>query len=585
MAQALHGVASDIEQLCERIDELERRVSALEGQPKKTVPETPAEPNLALQRPRPPATWRGFPPAEVPGGAVPVFGKAVLGIAGAYLLRATAESGIVHKLPILILAIIYAGLWMLWAVRTHASNRFASATYAATAALILAPLLWESTVRFQVLAPTFTAMVLVAFVALALGLAWQRNLQLIPWIATLSTVITAVALIVATRELVPLTAALLAVALVTEFAACLEHRLSLRAVPALAADFAVWLLVDVMTSSTGVPDGYHPVSPATITALCLLLLAIYGTSIATRTFGLRRPITLFEIGQGVLAFVLAAFGAMRATHGAAAPALGAFALALAAVCYWGVLARFTSELYARDRRVSSTYAAALVLAAALLLFPANLQAPFLSAAAVAAVFFYARTCKLSLGIHASLYLAAAAAISSLPPWVASAMAGKIPTAPAWDFWIVATCAAVCYILGSRPALAVQQQNQEQKNKDPKSRRLLWALPAALVSFATAALTVVAILWLTAGRVELSLSRLSVIRTVVNCGLALALAYLGSRWHRIELAWVAYTAVAFGTLKLLFEDLRFGNAASLVVSLLFYGLILIQIPRLTRRPAS
>jgi len=35
-------------------------------------------------------------------------------------------------------------------------------------------------------------------------------------------------------------------------------------------------------------------------------------------------------------------------------------------------------------------------------------------------------------------------------------------------------------------------------------------------------------------------------------------------------------------KLLLEDLRFGNAASLVVSLLFYGLILILLPRMMRR---
>ena len=93
---------------------------------------------------------------------------------------------------------------------------------------------------------------------------------------------------------------------------------------------------------------------------------------------------------------------------------------------------------------------------------------------------------------------------------------------------------------------------------------------------------VAIAWLAAGRLELSPSRLSVIRTIVNCALALALGYLGSRWNRIELGWVAYIAVAFGTLKLMFEDLRFGNAASLVVSLLFYGVILILLPRLTRR---
>ena len=79
--------------------------------------------------------------------------------------------------------------------------------------------------------------------------------------------------------------------------------------------------------------------------------------------------------------------------------------------------------------------------------------------------------------------------------------------------------------------------------------------------------------------------MSVVRTVVNCVLAMALAFLGPRWKRIELGWLAYTAVAFGTLKLLFEDLRFGNAASLVVSLLFYGLVLILLPRVMRQSGS
>jgi hypothetical protein len=574
MAQALYGVPSDVEQLSQRVRELERRVSALESQPEK-ITTAAAEPNFALQRPRPPATWRGFPPAEVPGGAVPVLGKAVLGIAGAYLLRAIAESAAVPKLPILVVAILYAGLWMLWAVRVHAANRFASVTYGITAALILSPLLWESTVRFQVLAPAFAAVVLVAFVVLALALAWRRNLQMIPWIATLSTVITAVALIIATRELVPLTAALLAVALATEFAACMEHRLSLRAVPAIAANFAVWLLVDVMTSSGGVPEAYRPISPATITLLCLILFAIYGGSIAVRTLFLRRPITLFEIGQGVVAFVLAAFGVMRATLGAAAPALAVVSLLLAAICYWGVLSRFTAAAYARDRRVCATYAAALLLGGTLLLFPVNLQAPFLCIAAMAAVFFYARTNELSLGIHASFYLGAAAAASSLPGFTVAALSGTVPSAPRWDVWIVALSAAVCYIVGSRQTPATPVAPEQKK------RRLLWVLPAVVAGFAAAALAVVAIVWLAAGRADLSPSRLSVIRTVVNCALALAMGYLGSRWKRIELGWVAYTAVAFGTIKLLFEDLRFGNAASLVVSLLFYGLILILLPRLTR----
>src|SRR5271169_4220758 len=170
MAPAVDSVASAVERLSEQVRELERRVAALEGQPEKPIP-TPESPDFALQRPRPPATWRGFPPAEVPGGVVPVLGKAVLGIAGAYLLRAIAESGAIPKIPILIVAIVYAGLWMVWAVRTHAAHRFAGVTYGITSALILSPLLWESTVRFQVLPPAFTAVVLVAFVVLALALA------------------------------------------------------------------------------------------------------------------------------------------------------------------------------------------------------------------------------------------------------------------------------------------------------------------------------------------------------------------------------------------------------------------------------
>lgn len=571
MAQAADVVASDIEQLTERVRELERRVSALEGQPEKLA--THAATDYTLQRARPPATWRGFPPAQISGGAVPVLGKAVLGIAGAYLLRAIAESGAIPKLPILLVAIVYAALWMVWAVRMHAADGFASATYGVTSALILSPLLWESTVRFQVLTPAFTAVVLVGFAVLAMALAWRRNLQVIPWVATLATVITAVALIIATHELVPLTAALLALALATEAAACLDHRLSLRAVPAIAADFAVWLLVYVMTSADGVPEGYRAATPATISLLCLILFAIYGASIAIRTFVLRRPITIFEIGQGVVAFLLATLGSMRASHGSAAPALGVLALLLAAVCYWGALSRFTDEAYTRDRRVFATYAAALLLAGSYLLLSANLRTPFLCMAAVATSFLYARTGKLSLGMHASLYLAAAAAASSLPIWTASALTGTVPATPDSGVWILVVSSALFYLFGFQNAQSAQ---------DLPKRRLLWLLPAIFVGFAAAALSVVAIVWMAAGRLELTPSRLSVVRTIVNCALALALGFLGSRWKHIELGWVAYAAVAFGTLKLLFEDLRFGNAASLVVSLLFYGLILILLPRLMRR---
>lgn len=88
--------------------------------------------------------------------------------------------------------------------------------------------------------------------------------------------------------------------------------------------------------------------------------------------------------------------------------------------------------------------------------------------------------------------------------------------------------------------------------------------------------------LAAGRIELAASHLSMIRTIVICLLALALG-MASRPRHIELRWIAYASLALGTLKLLLADLRFGNPASLVVSFMFYGLILILLPRLTRTP--
>jgi hypothetical protein len=603
MAQAFDGIASDVEQLRERVRELEQRVSVLEGQPASaaasppstlapsapgpatSAPSAPAAAmpgSFALRRPRAPETWRGFPAPNVSFGALPVFGKAVLAIAGAYLLRAVAESGMLPKLPLLVVAILYAGMWLVWAARTHAVSPFASVTYAITAALILSPLLWESTVRFQILWPVFTAAVLAGFVALALALAWRQNLQAIPWIAILAAVVTALALFVATRELVAFTVGLLTVALAVELVVCLGHGLSVRVVPAIAADLAVWLLVYLMTSGEGVPPEYRPIGGATITVLCLTPLAIYGGSIGLRSFGLRHRLTIFEIAQGIMVLGLAAVGTLRARPGSAA-ALGVFFLLVAAVCYWGALSRFMGDEHHRNRRVCATYAAALVLTGSFLLLPADLQATFLSLAAVAGAFLYMGTGKLSLGMHVSVYLLAAAILSGLLNLAGGALAGTVPSTVGPGAWVVAVSAVVCYGVGLRASAdqRIDRQQVDRQQADEWKARLLWVVPCVLLAGAGAALAVMASVRLGSAGGMLNASRLSVVRTVVICAVALLLGFSGSRLKRAELLWVAYVAIAFGTLKLVFEDLRFGNAASLVASLLCYGLILILIPRLAR----
>jgi len=573
MPQAVDNLTPVLEELSEQLRNLERRVAALEGHAEKSSSTDLQTASIALERPRPPAIWHGFPPLESPSAFVTVLGKAVLGMAGAYLLRALAESSAIPKLPVLFVAILYACFWMVWATRIHAASRFASVTYAITSALILSPMLWESTVRFKALPPAIAASVTALFVMLAISLTWRKDLQFIPWVATLASVATVFALIIETHELIALTAALLVVAMITEVVACLGHRPTFRAIPALAADFAVWLLVFILASEGTIPEGYHPASARTIVFLCLVLLTIYGGSVGVRSFVAHAPITVFETAQAILAFGLATYGAMRATHGSIAPFLGIGFLSLASACYWGTLWRFADEAHARNRWVSATWAAALLLAGTFLLFPENLQIILFALAAPATTFFYSRTRKLSLGMHASLYLAAAVFVSRLLIFAADAFAGDLPATPDGRIALVAASGLICYLLGSRVT-------EEKRN-----RRMLWLIPGAVVAFAAAGLAVTAVLRISSSRFEGAPATLSVVRTIVNCVLALALAFLGSRWKRVELGWLAYAAVAFGTLKLLFEDLRFGNASSLVVSLLFYGLVLIFLPRVMRQSGN
>lgn len=569
MTEVLQDVGALVEQLHDRVIELERRVAELETARVATAPARVA----ATPRPTDgskPADWRSLPASERSSGAVPVLGKAVLAMAGAYLLRAIAESGMLPKLPVLFVAIVYACWWLVWAARRPKSQQFASVAYAITSALVLSPLLWESTIRFQVLSPAVAGTVLVAYVVLSLTMSWRRGLQLIPWVAMLATVITALALIVQTREFIPFTAALLMAALAAELSACLDHPFSVRVAAAIACDLALALLVLIVASPEGVGEGFHPGSSATICALCIALLAIYGDSIGIRTLFQRQRITIFEIVQAVLAFCIAGAGALIATHGSAAPALGALYLVLAGFCYWGALSRFLDRAYSRNRRVFASWAAALLMAGSLLLLPPDLAVGFLSASAIVFAVLYSRSGKISLGLHTSLFLAAATIISPLPRYVMSALALAVPGVPAWTVWTIAVSAALCYGLGAR------------RHEEKRSRRALWVVPALLLGFTVAAALVAATVWVVPGRLDLSPSRLSVVRTVVNCTLALALGYLAMRFKRVELGWVAYTALAFGTLKLVFEDLRFGNTASLVVSFLFYGLVLVLLPRLTRR---
>jgi hypothetical protein len=72
------------------------------------------------------------------------------------------------------------------------------------------------------------------------------------------------------------------------------------------------------------------------------------------------------------------------------------------------------------------------------------------------------------------------------------------------------------------------------------------------------------------------------RTAVLAALAVALAWAGRRWSLQELTWLVYPVLVGGGLKLLWEDLRYGQPITMFLGLALYGGALIATPRLMRR---
>ena len=579
MKSSLDEFVSVVDRLISRLDDLESRVAALEHHALSTYAAS-AKAAQAIAGPE-------HPLAQISrsSSAIPAVGKAFLGIAGAYVLRALAESSSIPQWAVVTVALVYAGAWLLWAARTSLEATFARAALATTAAVILSPMLWELTLRFKVMPPVVTAFVLVLFVTASAALAWKRNLGAVVWPPAACAAFTAVALLVATRDPLPFTVALLAMALLTEAAASSDRWLSLRPVMAIAADFVLLVLIGLYTGARAAPD-YQPIASVVLLTLFAALFAIYTASVLARTAWQGRPISGFEIGQTVVAFVVALWGVLSATQQAAAHAVGAFCLVASALCYLLVFVRFDTAAEKRNYRVFSTWAAALLLTGTLLGFSAGPGTVWLGLAALAATFASARLGQLVLTFHGVVFLVAAAFLSGLLQHSGRLLVGELQEQASWPVWVAGVFTLSGYVLVCYPLRSLLKLPSGEDTR-PESRpesRPEWRQQAIRLTFATLAVYTVIAAVITAGLLVLpaiNASRLAALRTLVICLAALALGWSGSHLRRPELIWLAYAAIALCTLKLVFEDLRNGNAGTLAFSLFCYGMVWLLVPRFAR----
>ncbi|MDE3185982.1 MAG: hypothetical protein KGM96_00485 [Acidobacteriota bacterium] len=555
----MNDLPEEMESLAHRVDELEKRVHKLEhpaealAAPAAQVagPVVPATPGSAIER---------------ASGVFPVLGRAMLGIAGAYVLRAVVESGSLPRLAVAAVAIAYAVAWLVWATR---AAQFAGAVYAGTSALILGPMLWELTLRFRLLSPAATAGVLAGFVLTATALEWKRERGPAFWVAYCAAAVMALLLSIATHVMLPFIAALLLMLVLCEYCTAQGRGSTIRPLVAGITDFAVWMMIFMYSGPEAARAEYPPLQTAALLAPACLLFAINAASVAAGTIQLRRTISVFETLQAIIAFLLAVSSVLFFQPAHAALVLGVACLGLAAATYAATFVRFRGAPEKRNFRVFAAWSAALLLAGALWSLPPAWAAVFLGLAALAAVAAGVWLECVTLDLHGVAYLVAGAFIAGLPAYALDALAGPLPPRPAWTIFVVSACAVLCYAVGrERVGEAWQQQ-------------LLHFVPALLASCAVAALLVEGLLRLVALFITPDLFHLAFIRTLTVCSLALALAFGGRVLRRLEMTRIAYAAVAFMAVKLIFEDLREGRMDFIAVSIFLFAVTLIAVPRLGR----
>jgi hypothetical protein len=487
----------------------------------------------------------------------PVVGRALLGLAGAYLLRTLTESGTFsHKAGVAV-GLVYAMSWLVWAARTSAAEQLQTALHGLTAALVISPLIFEATARFHAISSWMAGLLLFVFAVFGLAVSWRKELLIVATFATLAGLGTAGALIIATNDALPFTFAFLAIATAVEVSACLNHWLSERWLTATAADLAVLLLTWLVTNERGVPSTYVPISNSAMPAAQVALLVIYLSSTIVRTLLRGFTMTWFETAQCAAAFLIC-------VGGGRSPALGVLCLVCSVACYLVAFHVLDGDSkHSRNFYTYSTFGILLVIAGSRILVSGMAASVSWSALAIAAMWAGNRFGRLTLQVHGGVYLLLGLAGSGALVQAAGLLLGSWAWsgAAAWPIWTGAMGAAVCCAMGA----------QSKALRIGNAAVLVWlaaGVAAGLLTFSYHGMF----------GASASHAYCATLRTAVIAAAALLVARSGT-W-----APLLYPLMALGAWRLVMVDLHQERTAALFLSLLIYGAALMLLPRVLRSTA-
>ncbi len=567
----------ELDALAGEVRDLQTRVARMET----AMGLSPASPiRAASVSERSPAPDPPPPLLESPISLLPVIGRALLGLAGAFLLRALTEAGTFSPRMGVAIGLVYAMLWLVWAARTPAARRLETALHGLTSVLVLSPLLFEATVRFHAVSTWTAGALLLTFTLFGLAVSWRKDLLIVATFATLAGLGTSIALLLATEDVLPFTFVLLAIALAMEVSACLNHWMSGRWLTAAAADLAVLLATWLVTNERGLPEGYVAIPHSALLAAQVALLAIYLSSTIVRTLLRGFTFTWFETAQCALAFLISVGGGLQLTSAdpRVAPALATLSLLCAAACYLVsfLMLDVGGERHTRNFHTYSTFGILLTIAGSRILLSGAAAAVAWSVLAVAAIWVGGIFLRLTLKVHGTIFLLLALGASSALEQAAGLLLGSRtwPGGAPWAIWSGALTATLCYVIGTRHAAAVTP------SWSSRALRILVAGTAVCLVAGIAAGLLTAAYHATFGA-EATHAYCATLRTFVLSAVALLLAWAAGRWDRQEFGRLVYPVMALGAYRMIGVDLHQDRTTALFLSLLLYGGALILLPKLIR----
>ncbi len=519
-------------------------------------------------------------PVEVQKASfLPLLGRTLLVLGGAFFLRAATDSGALPETTGAAVGLVYGMLFLLLAFRSAApGGSYRGAQFhGLSAALIIFPLLLEATVHFHYLPAPVSAFALALAVGTGLWISWRRSLRAVAWLFAASGASIALALALTTHLWIPFLAIALAVFWTALFLSYARRWTFLGISGALLADMTV-LLVTSLYLLEGTQHLVEGLTVSTLIALQVGLVAAYLGTFSVRILVRGRDIQWMEAAQTAAVLMVGMGGALllAPAHPHLDIALGVLSLAGAGINY-GISFVFIDRRRGRGRNYMfyTSIALVLMLVTVFTLLHGFARTWGLLVLTVLTVTVASRKQRATLLLHATVFTVTAAISSGLLGVAAAGLFGRTETLESrllLPFAAILLVTTLCTWLRVAP--------------HPQSSLTLLSAPRilclSLLVFSCCGLAVMiaaATLATSASAVDAGVA--AAVRTGLLALFAVASAWLSRHPRFPEARWLVYPILVLGGLALLLGDFRHGRPATMFVSLVLYGGALILAPRLLK----